>query len=116
MLSLDDADLQYSRCVSNSKLSWKALQKLVRELKTSIEQTEILFDEYNANLLLWILVLGGIAAESKQERPWYIKQLANYARTNCIEDWEDVEDIMHGFLWSSSACRQAGTKLWTEAF
>lgn len=94
--------------------SWKALQKLVKELKTAIGQTEMIYDDCNANLLLWMLVLGGTAAEGKQERPWYVEQLGYYARTKGIEDWEDVEDTMHEFLWLSSACRPAGMKLWAE--
>jgi hypothetical protein len=64
--------------------------------------------------LLWILVLGGIAASDTKERSWFVKSIAIVARILKIGTWEQVTEIMEGFLWLDSACDAGGKALWAD--
>jgi hypothetical protein len=66
-------------------------------------------------VLLWTLVLGGIAAIDTPERHWFASQLAWIVRRLDIDDWEGVEAILGSFLWLDSACSQGGQLLWSES-
>jgi Fungal specific transcription factor domain len=93
--------------------SYDLLQELVKRLKTAIE----VLDVYNRDLdgiLLWILVLGGIAALDKPERPWFTSQLHLLSRRIGVADWDTVEDKLESFLWLDSACGSGGQMLWDE--
>jgi hypothetical protein len=95
--------------------SYNALQTLVQRLKVSIESLKIgqLADAL-PDFFLWILVLGGIAAFEKEERSWYVTQLAKLAKKMDIYDWEIIEHKMELFLWMGSACEPGGQRLWSE--
>jgi len=64
--------------------------------------------------LLWILVLGGIAALDTIEREWFVIHIAVLAKVLKVASWEQVVEIMEGFLWLDSACDAGGQVLWAE--
>jgi hypothetical protein len=64
--------------------------------------------------LLWILVLGGIAAQDTPERLWFAKCLGMLVAAMGISEWTEVQLIMSGFLWLDSACDGGGWLLWRE--
>jgi hypothetical protein len=64
--------------------------------------------------LLWILVLGGIAASDTNERGWFVRSIAMVAKILKIGTWEEVTEIMESFLWLDSACDAGGRILWAE--
>jgi hypothetical protein len=64
--------------------------------------------------LLWILVLGGIAASDTEEREWFVESVVFIAKISQIRTWEQVTEIMEGFLWLDSACDAGGRILWAE--
>jgi len=96
--------------------TYDVLQTLVRELTASLEVTDI--ESQTADyfgLLLWMLVLGGIAALEKPERAWFVSNLALLSRRNGGRlEWEDAEEISKEFLWLECACGPGGRKLWDE--
>ena len=67
-----------------------------------------------SGVLLWMMVLGGIASSDKPERPWFVSQLALIVRKLRLMDWGGVEDILESFLWLESACGKGGRELWDE--
>jgi hypothetical protein len=96
--------------------SYNVLLELVQRLKAAIELVGIVtfgIDLYG--VLLWMLVLGGIAATDKPQRPWFVSQLALVTRKLDIIDWGGIEDILESFLWLESACGHGGRELWGEA-
>jgi hypothetical protein len=95
--------------------TYDVLQTLVRQLIASLEvvDIEILSVDYSG-VLLWILVLGGIAALGKPERPWFVLNLALNSLKRLKLDWDSVEDILKSFLWLESACSPGGRRLWGE--
>jgi len=62
---------------------------------------------------LWLLVLGGMAANTDPLKPWYISQLRAlsviYPRS-----WSSVRGLLEEFLWLESACGEGGLELWLE--
>jgi hypothetical protein len=91
------------------------LQELARRLIIVLRVLDIrTFGVELGGVLLWMLVLGGIAALDTPERHWFASQLAWTVRRLDVDDWEVVEDILGSFLWLDSACSQGGRLLWSE--
>ena len=65
-------------------------------------------------VLLWILVMGGIAAFETGERMWYVQNLGAVAAVLGIWGWEDVAEELGKYLWLESACDGGGRALWAE--
>lgn len=63
--------------------------------------------------LLWILVLGGIAA-SGTERPWYVQVLSTVSMGLELSTWYQVSAELENYLWLESACDSAGRSIWME--
>lgn len=66
-------------------------------------------------VLLWVVVMGGIAAAGTRERPWFVAQVHNLTRKNGVRRWSEMVIIMERMLWLGSACDHAGRQLWDEA-
>jgi hypothetical protein len=87
---------------------------LVTRLRALIETEEIDKDPRISDLLLWMLMAGGIAALGTENRAWYVQQLIEYVMRWKIYEWARVEEIVRDFLWLDSACGEGGRKLWSE--
>lgn len=95
--------------------TYDVLQTLVRGLIASLEVTDIESHSVDCSgVLLWMLVLGGIAALGKPERPWFVSNLALVGVERLKLDWDGVEAILKPFLWLESACSHGGRQLWDE--
>ena len=95
--------------------TYSVLQTLVQRLKAAINESGI--ESHGAEFsgaLLWILVLGGIAALDKPERSWFVSRLALLVQRLKI-GWEEAEDVLETFLWFEIACSPGGRLLWDEA-
>ncbi|KAH8800220.1 hypothetical protein F5884DRAFT_546946 [Xylogone sp. PMI_703] len=64
--------------------------------------------------LLWILVLGGIAASGTAHRDWYVQNLNAVSTALKVFEWEEAEKMLSEFLWLKSACETGGRALWLE--
>jgi len=96
--------------------SYNVLQELVKRLQIELVFLDIeTCGSHLDGVLLWILILGGIAALDKPERVLFASQLGTLARKIRMYDWGAVEDILESFLWLESACGQGGRMLWDEA-
>jgi hypothetical protein len=96
--------------------SHDVFQELVRRLMDTIQNVDIkMFGIDLFGVLLWMVVLGGIAALNTPERPWFTSKLAFIVRRLDIEEWAEMENILGTFLWLECACSQAGRELWDEA-
>lgn len=89
-------------------------QTLVSRLQNSIGTEGFNKDIHVPDLLLWMLIIGGVAALDKPERVWYVSQLSIIVKKRNIYEWKCVEKILGSFLWLDSACSQGGRKLWLE--
>lgn len=66
-------------------------------------------------LLLWTVVVGGIAASSTSHRPWYASRLHKLSTKLEIYDWELIKKILSSFLWWDYICDEPAKKLWHES-
>ncbi|GMF74183.1 unnamed protein product [Aspergillus oryzae] len=93
------------------------LAKLSGLLKGVLEVPDCLtvWDQPQARVtLLWVLALGGIAAEGTADRDWYVATLMQTARDSHITCWADLRAIVVLLPWYDAACDDAGNNLWLE--
>ncbi|RAL11920.1 uncharacterized protein BO97DRAFT_443623 [Aspergillus homomorphus CBS 101889] len=64
--------------------------------------------------LFWVLFLGGIAAEDRPERAWYVELISQVAGSHGIYTWDEARKILRVMLWYDRACERGGRKLWLE--
>lgn len=88
-------------------------RRLAGRLKTVLEESKLdkCWQLY-PKTLLWVLILGGIAALNSEERSWYVRTLAVISQSLGILEWEDVVEEMVPYLWLDSACDTGGRMLW----
>ena len=72
--------------------------------------------ELHAQIYVWMLTLGAIAASFTPERTWYMDQLMELIETLGIQDWSTIESICCRFLWWKPVCNEPGQRLWDEMF
>jgi hypothetical protein len=90
-------------------------RKLARGLKMIMENSK--FDscwQLCPKALLWMLVLGGIAASETVDRTWFVQNLAAVSGALKLSEWEDVAKEVESYLWLASACDSGGRSLWDE--
>jgi len=68
----------------------------------------------SSKALLWMLVLGGIAASGTNERSWYVQNLLTVSTALALSEWAQVSIELGSHLWLESACDSAGRNLWME--
>ncbi|KAH7419574.1 hypothetical protein BKA64DRAFT_651173 [Cadophora sp. MPI-SDFR-AT-0126] len=89
--------------------------KLATALKNVMETSK--FDpcwQLCPKTLLWILVLGGIAASDTNERSWYVQNVEAVSGALKLSEWNDVVKNIEEYLWLESACDNGGRILWDE--
>jgi hypothetical protein len=90
-------------------------RKLSSSLKKVVDESKL--DpcwQMRPKTLLWILVLGGIAATNAPERIWYVQKLSALSISLGFPDWDEVAEELGTYLWLESACEVGGRLLWME--
>jgi len=89
--------------------------KLASVLKSILEST-IIDPSWRKcpTTLLWIMVIGGIAAADSKERKWYVDNLVIVTNMLDMNEWEDVVPELERFLWLDIVCDDGGRSLWTD--
>jgi Fungal specific transcription factor domain len=110
------AMLIYSyRCLRDTSFTFRIIGQLVRNLKAELLQIleeELLACEH-AERFLWVLAMGGMAAEGKCERPWYVVNFRMMADGLGLWSWRQVKRVLEGILWMKEL-DGPGWKLWVE--
>jgi len=87
-------------------------------LKDSIVEYEkevpLASDTEDQKRMFWILGFGGMAAEGKPERDWFVAKFRKSCDDLNINDWETAKEILVNVLWQSDLDDDA-SKLWLEA-
>jgi hypothetical protein len=87
------------------------LQASMNEVLDTISPFDI--DVKIARILLWILYVGGTAAEKKPERAWFVTHLSYFCDSLQLNTWEDAKRTVQSFLWPSD-WEECGSLLWEE--
>jgi hypothetical protein len=64
--------------------------------------------------LIWILTLGGIAANDIPERTWFVSALADTMSQTGVQTWHSLKAILEAMIWYDAACDLAAEALWFE--
>lgn len=111
------AALIFSLGVTFPMPSWAApfphLAQALQQALIEVETSDMVLA--GSDILLWILVLGGIAAsEQASVRAWFVTTLRNFSIRRGLDGWEQAKTILTEILWLASACDVAGRTLWDE--
>ncbi|GFF44365.1 hypothetical protein IFM51744_05791 [Aspergillus udagawae] len=90
------------------------LAKLLQEVLQTPDAPSLWTHPQAQVTLLWVLTLGGIAAENRPERDWFVHTLGQAASHNGIYSWPDLKAVLEFMLWYDTACDRAGYALWLE--
>ncbi|KAJ5730899.1 uncharacterized protein N7483_005407 [Penicillium malachiteum] len=93
------------------------LQRLAQEISCVLLQqtaTALWSSQSTRAALIWILVIGGIAAFDTPCRPFYVSSLASTARSSNIHSWDEVKCLLENILWYHKAGDKPGKVLWKE--
>lgn len=95
--------------------SLQARRKLLPLLKEAIQGIDLLMaSKEMVELVLWCVVIGGIAASGQDERPWFLRELHILSTILRLAEWSEVKVIVKRFAWVESACDSGGEALFTE--
>jgi hypothetical protein len=89
-------------------------QKLVKDVKQCLEQTNFIFliDEGVRAFFIWVLVLAGVAADGLPERAWFEESLTDLVIVGGVTRWSEVKKIVESYLWMESGCDSGAMDLW----
>lgn len=90
------------------------LRILVRQLVAEMER-HVEWDDNPSEFLLWVTVVGGIAAAGSLREGFYLRALKRLATDLHVVGYGDLRDIMHNYLWLDRACDNGATQLWMRA-
>jgi hypothetical protein len=71
-------------------------------------------DRALGELVLWCVVVGGIAASSQPERLVFAIQLFNVSTFLCFTQWSDAKVVLRKFPWVDCVCDRGGAAFWNE--
>ncbi|GIK04255.1 hypothetical protein Aspvir_008334 [Aspergillus viridinutans] len=90
------------------------LAKLLQETLQTPDAPSLWTHPQAQVVLLWVLTLGGIAAENRPERDWFVHTLGQAASRNGIYCWSELKAVLEFMLWYDTACDRAGYTLWLD--
>lgn len=92
----------------------KVLSVRLREVIKSID-IHVLHVQYQ-DMILWILVLGGLGAVGTSEQPYFANLLAQVCLASGICSKVEVSSILKDFLWTEQYFGPDYVEFWNEVF
>ncbi|KAL1958746.1 hypothetical protein VTO42DRAFT_3865 [Malbranchea cinnamomea] len=94
----------------------RPFKRLSSLLKVALLDSEIESGSWGhaMEMLLWVLVLGGMTSRNMPERPWFVSTLYDAINIAGISTWAQLKDIMISIMWMDSVCDVGGQALWEE--
>ena len=84
-------------------LGWHVV--LAARLRSLLETVALdQWREDASDLLMWSLFIGGLASYRSEHRVYFEETLRGVLRRRDLASWPSVRSILHGYLWSDSAC------------
>ncbi|KIM95881.1 hypothetical protein OIDMADRAFT_58972 [Oidiodendron maius Zn] len=93
------------------------LGNFITRLRTALSflKRENNWQEIPHGFLLWMLFIGGWAAEGRQDRSWYSDHIAWLGTQMKLEFWEQAKNVISEYAYVDSICERPGRKLWGES-
>lgn len=88
----------------------------VERLEKSLNDPDLLsaWSQTNPVMLLWVLVVGAVAAFKRPQRRWFITQLAEHCVSMKIFNLGQMKGLLADTMWVDGALDSALKTLWTE--
>ncbi|KAJ5853208.1 hypothetical protein N7534_005751 [Penicillium rubens] len=90
------------------------LARLIRSVLLQPTSTDLWSSPSTRLPLIWVLTLGGIAANGIPERAWFASALGDITRRTGLNSWASVKAVLASMLWYDAACDTAAETLWQE--
>lgn len=87
------------------------LQHALGKVMDDIPQHDL--KENAARAILWVLIVGGVAADYRPCRGWFLERILDLCDVLDMRTWEDMEEILQKFLWPA-AWHKPGFLLWED--
>ncbi|KAE8553738.1 hypothetical protein EYB25_005120 [Talaromyces marneffei] len=87
------------------------LDYLVVSLKYALEET--IEDQYPLPVYLWLLFVGGAAAEGRRYRPWFLATLSRTLQRLKLDSWQRVNGVLVVFPYVEE-CDGYFRRIWEE--
>ena len=93
------------------------LDNFVTRLRTAlvILKPERVWQEFSPVFLLWVLFIGGWAAEGRLDRHWYSIHVAWLSAQMELESWDQARSILTEYCFVDFICENPCRKLWDDA-
>lgn len=105
-------------CLRDIPLSYAVTSKAVTRLQSALELYETfnlwMGDPELTKKMFWILAFGGIAAEGKSERAWFVQKFRFCSFDLNLNTWESARLILDGILWEPGL-DDAGIRLFEDS-
>jgi hypothetical protein len=106
-----------THCLRDIPLTFQVIANAVTSLEAIIEQLEHEQFQIEGGMLgvrhLWVLGLGGVAAEGKRERDWFVVKFKKRCVVMGLINWDSAKGILERLLWQDRL-NEAGKRLWAE--
>jgi hypothetical protein len=98
-------------------ISSSILDNFITRLRTALDilEPEKIWRDFPPGFLLWILFMGGWAAQGHPDRPWYSYYVAWLSTRMRLGFWEQAKDLLTQYCFVDSLCEIACRMLWDEA-
>lgn len=67
-----------------------------------------------SRMILWMWVMGAIAAIGLPERQWFLNRVQELSSRLVVESWKALQDVLQSFLWFPSTNDPDGQDVWSE--
>jgi hypothetical protein len=91
----------------------RPFRRLSGMLKTALQDAYIFWDS-GADMLLWVLVMGGICSEQCYARNWFVDTLREMSAVTAVRSWGDLKRKVTSIMWMDTVCDSSGQALWDE--
>ncbi|KGY15701.1 hypothetical protein PABG_11356 [Paracoccidioides brasiliensis Pb03] len=65
-------------------------------------------------VLLWVVLLGAIAARNTSSEEWFVEQAGNVVQVFGIQSWNQLKEVVERIMWMASVCDVNGLIVWNE--
>lgn len=88
----------------------------VKRLRGVLNHTEFLrqWSYSNPAMLLWVLVVGAVAAKRRPQRTWFVSQLKPVCAVLNIASAEQMRWLLQQFIWAGCELGLGLNALWAE--
>lgn len=93
------------------------LDNFVTRLRSAVERLRSADSQrqFPPQLLLWILFIGGWAADGRSDRTWYSQNIACLAEEMNVQTWEQAKNMLAEYIFAVPLCERPCKLLWDES-